>query len=226
MTRWTELARRARDDRGSLPMVLLVTVVGMLLTGLLVPVLLNQAHTTRFDASRVTSLDAAQAGTDLALGKIRNARDALGNGDATKLPCGPITGSVDANGVGGYRVTIKYFTTDPTGQSTPSAMLCVGGYGTYDGSSGVVTPSWAQVTSLGTGGGGTGASKGRTLVTTYGFKMDNTNVPSGVLRIFPASGSSDPLCLDAGTPATSTTVVLQPCSTTVPVAAPQAFVYR
>jgi hypothetical protein len=228
MTRWTALADRARDDRGSLPMVLLVTIVGMLLTALLVPVLLNQDHSTRFDTSRVTSLDAAQAGIDVAMGKIRSARNASQTGDPTKLPCGPITGTVDASGTISYTTKITYYTADPVSDPTASAMLCVDGYGTYDTGTGLSTPSYAQISSTGNGGGGNGASKGRTLVSTYRFKMNNLNVPGGVIRIYPASSTSSPFCLDAGTatPATGDAVKLQACSTTTPPADQQVFVYR
>ena len=95
--------RRLKDDRGSMPLVLLVSIVGMIISGMLVPVLLGQTHSSKFDTTRVQSIDAAQAGLDLALGKIRCATTA-GAGDATQLPCGPITGSLDANGQVAYTV--------------------------------------------------------------------------------------------------------------------------
>ncbi len=217
-----------RDDRGSLPMVVLVTIIGLMLSALMVPVLLNQDHATRFDTTRVLSLDAAQAGLDVALGKIRASTDAQGAGDATGLPCGRLSGQVSNASPARYDVTIEYFTADPVAQPSTPKMICVDGYGTYDTSSGNFTPSWARITSLGTGGGGNGASKGRTLVTTYRFKTNNANVPGGVIRIFPASSSSAPACLDAGSavPVAGRAIALQSCSTTTPPSAQQVFVYR
>jgi hypothetical protein len=235
MTRWVSLAARAKDDRGSLPMVLLVTVVGMLLTGMLVPVLLNQDHSTRFDTSRVTSLDASQAGLDVAMGKIRSARTTSDTGDPSKLPCAtttnPIQGSVDATGAITYTVTIAYYTADPTSTPAPTPMACSAGYGTYGTDShgnGVVTPSYAKVTSIGYGGAGNGASKGRTLTATYKFKMNNFNLPGGVIRVFPASDATSQFCLDAGsaTPAVGGTPTMQVCSATTPPVDQQTFVYR
>ena len=218
---------RFGDDRGSMPLVLLVSMMGMLLSGILVPVMLNQAHTSRFDTTRVQSIDAAQAGLDLALGKIRGAKTA-GAGDAGELPCGPISGSLDGNGKVGYTVTFNYYSSDPTVTPTPAPMTCVSGYGTYDTSSGQVTPAWAQITSAGTAGGGTGASKGRTLVATYRLKTNNTNVPGGVIRIYSATSSASLICIDAGSaaPAVGTAVKMQLCSTSTPPADQQVFVYR
>ena len=211
-------------------MVLLVTIVGMMLSALLLPSLTQQDRTSRFDTTRVRALDGAQAGLDLALGQIRNATDSSGAGDSTALPCGPITGAVDSSSTVGYTVTIQYYTDDPTANPSMTAMKCVDGYGTYDTATGQNTPAWAKVTSKGTSGSSStaGNTLGRTLVTTYEFQTKNTNIPGGEIRIFPASSSSAALCLDAGssTPASGATVSLQACSTSTPVSTAQTFVYR
>ena len=55
------LRARLADDRGSLPMAMLVSLVGVLLSALLVPVLLDQAQTTTFDSTRASSTGAAGA---------------------------------------------------------------------------------------------------------------------------------------------------------------------
>jgi hypothetical protein len=221
------MIRRLRDDRGSMPLVILVSIVGMIMSGMLVPILLTQSHSTRFDSTRVQSIDAAQAGLDLALGKIRGATTA-GAGDATDLPCGPINGSVDGTGAVAYTVTFNYYATDPTVTPAPAPMNCVSGYGTYDTSSGQVTPAWAQITSAGSAGGGNGASKGRTLVATYRLKTNNTNLPGGVIRIYSATSTSSLICIDAGSgaPAAGTAVKMQQCSTSTPPVDQQIFVYR
>ncbi len=221
------MIRRLRDDRGSMPLVILVSIVGMIMSGMLVPILLTQAHSSRFDTTRVQSIDAAQAGLDLALGKIRGAKTA-GAGDAGQLPCGPISGAVDGSGQVAYTVSFKYYATDPTVTPTPAPMSCVSGYGTYDQSSGQVTPAWAQITSAGSAGGGNGASKGRTLVATYRLKTNNTNLPGGVIRVYSATSTANLICIDAGSalPTAGTAVKMQQCSTSTPPADQQIFVYR
>ena len=52
-------------------MALLVIIVGALLGALMLPMMLTQAQSTRFDTTRVQSLHAAQAGVDVVLGQIR-----------------------------------------------------------------------------------------------------------------------------------------------------------
>jgi hypothetical protein len=224
------LRARLADDRGSLPMAMLVSLVGVLLSALLVPVLLDQAQTTTFDSTRVQSLGAAQAGIDLTLGQIRSAKDSTGTGDTARLPCGPLTGSVDSASNATYSVTIKYFPfgVDPVANPSATPMLCVAGYGTYNPDTGDFTPGWARLTSTGRAAGGKGASTGRTLITTYKFQTNSTYTPGGVIRIFPASATSNAMCLDAGStvPAAGTLVALQNCSNSTPPAAQQVFVYR
>ncbi|HEY3715523.1 MAG TPA: ricin-type beta-trefoil lectin domain protein [Jatrophihabitantaceae bacterium] len=225
----TGLRARLSDDRGSMPMLLMVTIVGLLLSAMLVPLLVTQDRATRFGTSRVHALDAAQAGIDATLGQIRAAVDGTGIGDSSRLPCGPISGSVDSAGDGAYTVGVEYFTADPVANPTAAKMLCALGYGTYDAASGAFTPSYARITSTGTDGRAVnGSSGGRTLLTTYVFKTSNTNVPGGVLRIYPAAGNTTALCVDAATstPSAGASVTLQTCSTATPPASQQVFAYR
>jgi Ricin-type beta-trefoil lectin domain len=227
MTR-LDRGQRRPDDAGSMAILLIVTIVGLMLSALLVPVIVNMDRSTRFDTSRVMALDAAQAGIDVALGQIRAAVSGS-IGDSGKLPCGPLSGTVNDVGGQAYSVTIEYFVTDPVANPTAAKMLCSSGYGTYDTTSSAVTPSYARLTSSGTVGTAVNASTGgRTLVSTYVFKTANTNVAGGVIRIYPASSTSPSLCMDAGsaTPSAGTGVVLQACSTTTPPLAQQVFIYR
>jgi hypothetical protein len=231
MNRFSLRGWLARQDgeRGSIPLFLLIAIVGVAITALLVPTIIGQDRQTKFVTSRVQALDAAQAGVDVALGQIRSATDSSGVGDAADLPCGSVSGSVDGAGALTYSVSIKYYSVDPTANPTAAAMLCSPGYGTYDTSTGTYTPGWAQITSVGSDGAAVnGTTKGRTLVTTYSFKTNNSNIPGGVVRIYPSSATSSALCMDAGTatPVAGTGVVLQACSTTSPPAAQQVFVYR
>src|SRR4051812_19209439 len=83
----------------------------------LLPIVVGQVRITRTAMHRVRALDSAQAGLDVALGNIREAHDAAGNGVAGKLPCGPFDGRVDAANDARYHVTLDYLLTDPRGQS-------------------------------------------------------------------------------------------------------------
>lgn len=231
MNRFPILRRLAHLDReqGSIPLFLIIAMIGVAVTALLVPTIVSQDRSTKFVTSRVQALDAAQAGIDVTLGRIRSATDSSGVGDASVLPCGPLSGAVNDAGALTYSVTIKYYAVDPLANPSANPMLCSSGYGTYDTATGTYTPSWAQITSTGTDGAPVnGTTSGRTLVTTYSFKTNNSNIPGGVVRIYPATTSSAPLCLDAGsaTPVAGRAVVLQACSTTTPPSAQQVFVYR
>ena len=96
----TRVRRLRMDDRGSLPMALLIVLIGVALAGLLVPVAISQNGVTRFDDRRASSLQSAEAGVDVALGVVKSASDSSGTGVVTKLPCGPFSGAV-ASTVGG-----------------------------------------------------------------------------------------------------------------------------
>jgi hypothetical protein len=227
---------RLRDDEGSMALALLAVVITMLVGGLMLPMLVTQDRSSRFDTTRVHSLDSAQTGIDVVLGQIRAATrtDRNGNvwGDAGSLPCGPISGSAngtsgggDAASAGTYSVSIAYYTADP---STASKMLCAPGYGPYDPTTQSRTPRFARISSTGTDGPpGNGGSAGRTVVTTYVFQTDDANIPGGIIRLFPDS-SGGKWCMDAGsaTPAANTPVQLATCSSSTPPAAQQVFAYR
>ncbi len=224
------------DDRGSLPMALLVMLVGLALAALLLPIAMTQNSITRFDNRRAVSLQAAESGLDVALGQIRAAgeKDESGQlmGDVAKLPCDPLSGTFGPDGSGSYVVTIAYFTADPTGRDAEwladHQMQCVTGYGVYyhDEASGSDTavPSFVLLTSIGTDDP---AKPSRTLRATYNVSTTNANIAGGALPLFPEDGSADSYCLDAGiSPAVGSSVVIQPCPTGgAPVPAPQLWAY-
>ena len=80
-------ARAGRDDQGSMPMALLVTLVGMALSAALVPFVVSQVSSTRTIDGAHHALQAAQAGIDVALGQLRAAGDHGGTGgDLESLP--------------------------------------------------------------------------------------------------------------------------------------------
>jgi hypothetical protein len=214
---------RSLDERGSLPLAMLVTLIGVMLSAVLTPVLLNQVQSTRNQTERVHALAAAQTGIDVALGQIRNANDGAGNGVRTALPCGPLSGSVGVGGAARYQVTIDYLMSDPRGQSdvwvTANRLPCLAGNGT------AIVPAYALLRAAGTDRA-TGAFTAvpiRSLRATYPFQTTNGNVAGGLIHVFKTATSQD-LCLDAGsaTPAVATNVTMRPCTT---ASAQQTFAY-
>lgn len=224
--RETLLARlpRRSDERGSIPMLMLVIIATVALGGLLLSSVISQARTTRFDQTRIHALGAAQTGIDVVLGQIRAAVGSDGTtGDDGGLPCGPWKDHVD-NGAT-YSATIAYFSENPRTGAAPWT-VCSDAAGPYDPSTGNRTPRYALITSIGKDGtGGNGASTGRTLQSTYVFQTNDVNITGGQIRIFP-NGSGD-WCMDAGTsPAIGTPVKLEACSTSNPPADAQVWAYR
>lgn len=208
-------------------MVFLVIIVGVALGGLLLPVIITQTRSTTFDSTRIRSLDAAQAGIDMVVGQIRSTSGGGTYGDPGALPCGPIAGTVTGTTPGSYTTTVAYYKIDPIANPGAPKMICAPNYGPYDPATNTRTPKFALITSSGVAGAaGNGGSAGRTLVTTYVFKTDDTNVSGGVIRIFPDS-SGKQYCMDAGSnPAVGSNILLQVCSTANPPAAQQVFAYR
>jgi hypothetical protein len=205
------------DDRGSLPLALLIVLIGVALAALLIPMVITQNGVTRFDDRRTTSLQSAETGIDVALGLVRSASDGSGTGVVAKLPCGPLSGDATSISTGDYTVSIAYYSSDPTGQSASwlaaNKMTCVSGYGVHNlvGGTDNYTPSYVMFTSSGTDGASPIA---RTLQATYVVQTTNTNISGGVIRIWPPSGATIQYCMDAGTnPTAGTAVVLQPCPT-------------
>jgi hypothetical protein len=213
-----------RDDRGSMPMALLLTLVGTSLSALLVPMVVTQVGTTREDAQRVHALHAAEAGLDVALSHIRAAVDASGNGVMASLPCGPFTGRVGVAGTARYQVSVDYLPSDPRGQSsawvTTNRIRCVAGAGT------ITTPVFALLradgTDRATGAFGTSES-GRTLAATYTFQTTTANVSGGLVHVYRTSGAD--LCLDAGSasPAPGANLQVKTCD---PTSDAQKFAYQ
>ncbi|MGI3784961.1 MAG: hypothetical protein ACRYG2_29735, partial [Janthinobacterium lividum] len=216
---------RLGDDRGSMAVLLMVVLVGMMLSAMIVPMIITQDRTTRFDTTRVQALDAAQAGLDVVTGRIRTSTTVSADtsqtiiGTSANLPCGPMSGTVNTTGAASYSVAIAYFSVDPVANPSATPITCTSGYGTAS------TPNYAQLTSTGTVGTAVnGSTAGRTLTSTYGFRTVSTNSAGGTIAVLPVSTA---LCMDAGsaTPAVAAPITLQTCSTTNPPAAQQTFVY-
>lgn len=223
---------RSADDRGSMAILLMVVLVGLALGALLVPMVVMQAQTTRFDSTRAEALNRAQSGIDVALGLV-GASVTDGIGDSTKLPCA-VSGPLIKEGVFEYLVDIKYFLLDPTtdppskNQSDPAKISCPAEQGTVDSSGAPTTPRFALFTSTGTVVDPTnGSTTERRLTSTYVFHTSDADILGGIIPIRPPTGPSS-LCLDAGSPnpLAEKVIELQPCNANVSPPAQQVFGYR
>jgi hypothetical protein len=233
------LASRARalrnDDRGSLPLLMLVMIVTVALGGVMMATTINTAHVSSFSQDRVQEIHAAQTGIDTAVGQLRGARSSTDTtvGDSGRLPCGPWSGQADDAGHGSYATTIAYYDVDPATLDTNDRdsttdrggqkMLCTSA-GPYNSLTHVRTPKYALITSTGTVASG----GSRTLQTTYNFQVLDQNIPGGQIRLYPAS-STQPTqwCMDAGSnPAVGIAVTLQACTQSNPPAPQQVWEYR
>jgi hypothetical protein len=200
-------------------MALMLTLVGMSLSGLLVPIVVQQIDAARDNIQRNDALDAAQAGIDAVLGRIRAAVDDSGVGVLSGLPCfpagTPLTGTVSSASTATYQVKIAYSETDPL--IAPKWITCSPITGP------TLTPTFALISSTGTVKVG-GVTATRTLDASYVFQKTNANIAGGLVHIYKTATSND-LCLDAGTatPGVGSPVRMQPCS---PGSSEQQFAYK
>lgn len=189
---------RPAGDRGSMLMAMLVVTVGLSLSAMLAPVVLRQYGATRNVVVRNTELNAAQAGMDLMMARVRAASDDQLNGLLEDMPPCTLDGAAGVGGAGdslAYHVTVQYRDQDGAALSCPLTDV----------------PTTAVVTSAGSDDNG----GQRTLSATYVFTTSNTNIPGGAIRI--DTSSAGQLCFDAGAsirPAAGTKVTLQTCNGT------------
>lgn len=207
------MPRLGDDDRGSLPLALLVSIIGVGLSAFMSTLVISQLHTTAFEARRLQALDAAQAGLDVGLAQVRSATKVNSSGvtvgDATQLPCTALTGTV---GAAAYSVTTVYYDADPQGHLQDSTwvnahdVVCAAGHGTRS------VPAYAVFTSTGTAS--VAGTSSRTLRGTYVVHTTNANISGGLVHVYRGSTTLNDLCIDAGSgdPATGTPVTMQRCN--------------
>lgn len=210
-----------RDDAGSMPLAILLTVVGVLLSSVLASIVTVRTTSTRQAVRSQHALDAAQAGLDVAVGHIRAAHrgnDPTGvnhSGSLSTLPCSgesvaqqklapalrtaAFTGAVGVGGGADYRVYISYTRTrggEPIDCRNPGGVARA--------------PAFAELVAIGTD---YTADHTRTLHATYTFRTTNENIPGGLIHVFRTATSQD-LCFDAGSgsPGPGTPLTVQPCS--------------
>ncbi|WP_250008361.1 ricin-type beta-trefoil lectin domain protein [Actinoplanes sp. M2I2] len=187
--------RLRRDERGSMPMAMLVVTVVLSLSALLVPLVLRQIKTTQNLTERNLALNAAQAGMDVMMARVRAAADQDDqSGYLENLPPCTLTGDAGTKAAGerlAYTVTLTYRDQDGLDMPCPATDV----------------PTTAIVTSVGVGG-----STRRTLTATYVFSTSNTNIPGGQIRI--AASTLGNQCMDSAsskTPKIDDPVLMAPC---------------
>jgi hypothetical protein len=123
--RWRQRRRDRRNDAGSMPLAMLVTLVGVSLSAGLGGVVVDQFHQSQRLADRVAAVDAAQAGLDAGLKAIRDTYAVTG-ALLSKLPCGVLTPPSDVtknpfaalgkstSATPTYSTTVGYFLTNPS----------------------------------------------------------------------------------------------------------------
>jgi hypothetical protein len=229
------LARR-RDD-GSLPIAMLLTIVGIGLSVVLATIVNAQQRTTRVDLQRTDAVNAAQAGLDVALAQIRMAVTAgTKDGDRTKLPCNTIPvpaeparypqgfafrSSVSVGTPATYTTEIYYLASLPQPGNLTAAraarLACTVGAGT------AVVPQYALIASTGTGG----LEATRTLFATYTFASyySNPNIPGGQIRMFRFDPGDTEYCYTSlnNPPAAGDILYTRPCNDADPK---QEFAYE
>lgn len=211
---------RRDDDRGSLPMAVLLITVGMGLSGLLAATVNAQILTTRATVHSSEAIDAAQSGLDVALGHLRLATAADGTGDFRKLPCGPYTGAVNPATDQTYAVSIAYLTAEPPAGDVAWAQAnklpCAAG-----GNLGAGSPVYVQLSSSGRA---LGTGTPRTVTATYTLhSRTRENIAGGLIHLY---GPHDPdLCFagPSATPAAGDPVTMQLCDS---AADAQRFAYE
>ena len=197
-----------RDERGSIPLAMLLSVIALGLGAVLASVVSSSIDATRADVHRVQALNAAHAGLDVAVAHIVDA-----GGSAPVLPCGDaVQGSAGVDGAGDYRASITYHSVDPDRLASPAAAVAC---------TDLTTPRRYAVVSSEGSSGPRGAT--RTLTATYRMpSVNEPDVPGGLIRLY----GSPPLCIAAATdpvPRTDDVLRVVACA---PNAVNQAFVYR
>lgn len=233
-------ALRAPDDEDGFALIvaLFVILVVAALSLSMAAVILNQAKPTREARKSLTTINAAEAGLQVALLSLRAANDGAGNGVPSKLPCTGPTGAgfstsststqVSAPGAtlsgavapaatyGGpsdtgsptYRVSIAYFRVDPANLS-PSALQANAMACAFAGGMSLV-PLYAYLQGYGSGT----AVKGDTTTSQNRTQVATYRFAASNINVVGGRLRSygTQQCVDAGpNPAIGSTLTLQPC---------------
>ena len=219
---WRNRRRVRRDDTGSMPLALLVTLVGVTLSAGLSAVVVGQIKDSQRIADRVAAVAAAQAGLDAGLARIRQATSGL-LGDLP--PCDQLITPPAGSAQPPYQTSVGYFLVDPAGFAgtlgpigdltnlnqltagtpvstllgtlgkTVSAPLKAALESAVQSAVGCVNGVLKQVPLYGLlRSTGTVGGTSRTLYATYTFRTTEETIPGGHIVI---AGTSNQLCMGA-----------------------------
>ncbi|MDT5039990.1 MAG: hypothetical protein QOE51_975 [Actinoplanes sp.] len=204
-------ALRRRGDEGSLPLAMLVVIVGFGLSVLTATTTLRGALDTNGAIGRSSALFAARSGLTSALASLRAAGSTGVSGAISALPCSTgsaaqVTGALSGKD-GSYATTVWYLKSDPAQQTD----AWVKANGVTCAAQLLVTPHWAYVVAVGSSAG---AKYKRTLIGFYQFKLRAMgNMPGGQIRVYRTPAATQDYCLTANGPAVGTPVTMSVCAT-------------
>ncbi|MDT4993391.1 MAG: hypothetical protein QOH97_3283 [Actinoplanes sp.] len=204
-------ALRRRGDDGSLPLAMLVVIVGFGLGALTATTTLRGALDTNGAVVRSSALLAARSGLTSALASLRAAESTGNIGAISALPCttgsaAQVSGALSGKD-GSYATTIWYLKSDPAQQSD----AWVKANGVTCAAQLLVTPRWAYVVAVGSSAG---ATYMRTLIGIYQFKLRAVgNMPGGQIRVYRTAAATQDYCLTGDGPAVGTPVTMSVCAT-------------
>ncbi len=221
---------RPVDERGSLALAMLLTIVGAGAIGLLGSLVVRQLTTTRYDTDRSTAIDAAHSGVETGLAQIRAIPvDLTGDALVTSLPCsaipgGPsltLAGAVGPGQAAQYAVNVYYLAAAPPADVDQEAWARANRIGCAGLGGPLTAPMYALFASTGTSGTAT-----RSIQATYLFQSrTKPNVPGGTIKVYNSdqcltapAGIADTPALKVGDP-----LVLATCAASDPK---QVFTYN
>jgi Tfp pilus assembly protein PilX len=205
--------RRLRGDRGSIPVAMMVVLVGMSLRAVMMTMVLGQLKNSAYEGRRVLALHAAQAGLDAALDQVRlSAADSSGLSYKENLPCATLTGSVGAGNAATYTVSTAYYDSDPQGNLQNTSWMTSHGIQCAPGLGARSLPRYAVFTSTGTAA--RGGTSSRTLRGTYVIHTSNANISGGLVHVYRPDTTYNDLCMDAGAadPAAGAQATVKTCN--------------
>jgi len=226
----SRLRRRCGDDRGSLPLVMLLSIIGAGAVGLLGSTVAIQTTTTRYDTDRAIAIDAAYSGIETGLAQLRALPvNSSGDAELTSLPCtavaaGPnltLAGVVSPGQAASYAVNIYYLIAAPPSDADPEAWARSNRFDCAAGGGPLTVPMYALLVATGKSGTAT-----RTMTATYLFQSrTKANVPGGTIKVYNSDqcltaprGISDAVPLTPGAQLTT--------ATCAPADAKQVFTYN
>jgi hypothetical protein len=201
---------RWRGDNGSLPLAMLVVIVGVGIGMLTMTTMVRGALETNGALGRSSALLAARSGLASALASLRAAGNTGNLGAVSSLPCtvgqaAQVKGTLSGKD-GTYATTIWYLSSDPTQRDD----AWVRANGVTCAAQLLRTPRWAYVASVGSSAN---AKYRRTLVGTYQFKLRAMgNMPGGQIRVYRTPAATEDYCLTAHPPATGAPLTMSACA--------------